>query len=277
MLGMGWGAGTVLNALATGIGCAFGISLRTVCEIEPVSAERVGAQEDIKEELVRDLLSLFPGIDSVKFKIESTIPPTSGLGSSSAFVNSILTALNRISENLDPEDIPEINSKISKKHDISYTGAFDDACASFYGGLVLTDNESLKIILRMDFERYCAILLPPWSKKSIEVAMLRENNERLHEAVNYVKDGDVGKAMEINSRFYCERLGYPVKPVELALRYVDEAGLSGNGPAYICLGEREDVEKVVALWSDFGEVIICKTVNTGVLEFLKRGKDMYDG
>ncbi len=273
---MGWGAGTVINALATGTGCAFGISLKTECEIIINQNGENRFRDGVNESIISGILSFFPEIQNPEFKIKSSIPTGSGLGSSSAFVNSILIALNRILEKIRPDDIPKINSKLSRKYGISYTGAYDDACASFYGGLVLTDNEKNEIILRRNLTRECLILIPPIEKRKIDASILRKNSARIQEAVQSIMNGDIGCAMKINSQFYCEKLGYSYKPIEIALKYVDEAGLSGNGPAYICLGEREDMVKVAELWRRFGNVIECRTVNTGVLNFIERGKDIYD-
>jgi len=276
MYGMGWGAGTVINALATGTGCAFGISLKTECEIIINQNGENRFRDGVDESIISEILSFFPEIQNPEFKIKSSIPTGSGLGSSSAFVNSILIALNRISEKIRPDDIPRINSKLSRKHGISYTGAYDDACASFYGGLVLTDNEKNEIILKRNLTRECLILIPPVEKRKIDVSVLRKNSARIQKAVQSINDGDIGCAMKINSQFYCEMLDYPYKPIEIALKYVDEAGLSGNGPAYICLGEREDMMKVAESWKNFGKVIRCRTVNTDVLSFIEGGKDIYD-
>ncbi len=271
MLGMGWGAGTILNALGTGVGCAFGISLKTVCRLRH-SGSGNRMEMGREKELIDDIKSFFPVVKDPEFNIESSIPPGSGLGSSSAFVNSILTCLYRTSGGIQPDDIPGINSELSKKHGISYTGAYDDACASFYGGLVLTDNRKNEIILRKDLYRDCAVLIPPARKKKVDMSLLR-GSEVLKEAVMEIEDGNIGQAMNINSEFYCERLGYSYEPVKMALRYVDEVGLSGNGPAYICLGEGEDIARVIRLWRRFGVVIRCRTVNVDVLSFIDGEKD----
>jgi len=278
MRGKAYAAGTVINALATGVGCAFGLNLTTEVKII--------VEEDLKHSILIDngieredkivnrvvnrvLLPLgLKGIVDVK----SEIPQGAGLGSSSAFMNALLISAFKLKENereLDAIQILKTNAKISLEMGISYTGALDDAAASLLGGIVITNNLKMEIIKRETFPEniHALILLPRWDRGEISLDTLQKNTSEVELAVDEALNSNFRRAMQLNSRYYCLKLGYPYQPISDVESLFNEydsihAGLSGNGPTYVSFGEEECIREVEKLWKEYGTTIRTRIVST---------------
>ncbi len=270
---LGWGgghvkskayaAGTVVNAIATGFGSAFGIDLTV--EVN------VSVEEDLKrciliedgvereDKVVEGVLGFF-GVKGV-VEVKSEIPKGSGLGSSSAFMNALITStLKFLGRDLVASEILKLNSKLSLKYGISYTGAFDDASASLLGGIVVTDNGSMRL-LRWDVRRgRVAVLIPEWGRGRVSVEEIRRNPERVKRAVELAMKGIYREAMLENSYHYCERIGYPLEVLERVKDVGCCVGLSGNGPAFVAFGGFDEIRDVKMAWEDYGMVLVRKLV-----------------
>jgi len=222
-----YAAGTIVNALATNSGSAFALDLTTNVRLrfEDELKENVVYEDgkEVKNVIVDRVLTTIN--KKAVVEVESQIPRQSGLGSSSAFMNALITALfKELKEELNAHTILTTNARISLEMGISYTGAFDDASASLLGGIVVTNNSKMKI-LKWDKKRAEAlILLPPWQRNEV----------------------------------LCSALRYPIEPLNVALSYDVAAGLAGNGPCYVAFGE---VSELYGIWKEFGDVIKTKIVN----------------
>ena len=162
------GSATIINAIATGFGSAFGIGLNIECEAKSIGAgikcyNDVGASTDLMDLCVRKVFKNYD-IDEADFGLEiktrSTLPMASGLSSSSASSNAIVAISSSIiSEefNLTPlTDLEIINLAIdaSIEAGVTITGSFDDATASYFGGVVVTDNKNREFIIKEKMEEY---------------------------------------------------------------------------------------------------------------------------
>ena len=79
----------------------------------------------------------------------SAIPVSRGLKSSSAAANAIIFAtLDALGQEVDEIEAIRLGTKAAMAAGVSLTGAFDDACAAWFGGVVLTDNRSETILAR---------------------------------------------------------------------------------------------------------------------------------
>ena len=95
-----------------------------------------------KSELEKNKITIF---------VKSEIPSGYGLKSSSAISSVISLACARIFRPKASDlDILRDGVHASIKSKVSITGAFDDACACYFGGFVVTDNSSIKIIKLSD-------------------------------------------------------------------------------------------------------------------------------
>jgi len=170
-----YAAGTVLNALPTGIGSAFGIEMMTAVKLKPSEEIRVIVNGTERKSIVAQRILLSMGIMAEVF-VESEIPSGSGLGSSSAFVNALICAVKKMrGEELNAFDILRSNARFSIEAGISYTGAFDDASASLLGKFVVSDNRKMRLIRIDDFEGYSAVLIPEFGRAEVDWKRLREN------------------------------------------------------------------------------------------------------
>lgn len=147
------GAGTVINAIATYKGSAFGIDLWTYAEVElgedfrgivgevEIEGEK-SADTDTRliETCVESVLRKFDLPLHAYVKTRSEIPVGSGLKSSSAAANAAVVATldaigEKAKEGIGTLDAIRMGVDAAQNVGVSITGAFDDACASLLGGL----------------------------------------------------------------------------------------------------------------------------------------------
>ena len=257
-----YAAGTIINALALGYGCAFGLYLVTKVKltVEEDAKENLLVEDgkELRSEVVDQVLSHF-GLKGV-VEVKSEIPKGSGLGSSSAFMNALLSCVfKHLGKRLFAHEILRLNARMSLDLGISYTGAFDDASASLLGGIVLTDNTNMRLISWEFRKAEAIVLVPNWRRGKIDLNEIRRDTKLVEEALECAKRGDYRRAMLLNSRHYCKRIGYPLDIVERANRLGCHCGLSGNGPTFVAFGE--NLEAVEKIWKRYGDVIWTELVN----------------
>ncbi len=141
------GAATIVNAIALGKGAAFGVDLWTKAEVkltdEPgiVKAEITSDPKEstlLIEKTVLRVLQRFSLEKSfgAKVKTQSNIPIARGLKSSSAAANAVALATTAaLGKTLDDLEIVKIGVEAAFDAKVTVTGAFDDACASYFGGI----------------------------------------------------------------------------------------------------------------------------------------------
>lgn len=255
-------AGTVLNALATGIGSAFGIEMLTVVSLRESDETRIVANGREIRSIVAERILRAEDI-SAEVEVTSEIPGGSGLGSSSAFVNALLCAVKKLKgEELNAFEILRANAAFSLEAGISYTGAFDDASASLLGSVVVSDNKKMKLIRRDEFEGYSAILIPRFGRRRVDWDKIRTHSAELKPAVDAAVSGDYCTAMKLNTLYYCRMLDYPTEIAEKGWKEDICCGLSGNGPSYVGFGSKSEMKKLEELWSDYGKTYVRKIAKT---------------
>lgn len=267
------GAGTVINAIATYKGSAFGIDLWTYAEVE-LGDDFSGIEGEIEVEgeesadadtrLIEKCMELvFRKFDLPLrgyVRTRSEIPVGSGLKSSSAAANATVVAtLDAIGEKAKEEtgalDAIRIGVDAALDVGVSITGAFDDACASLLGGFVITDNKSRELIKRTEKNSEVLILVPrekaftadtdvkqsrliaPWVNIAYELAL----EERFEDA------------MTLNGFLYCAALNFDPEPMVKALECgVQGVSLSGTGPSFVALVDEEKRERLGEVWGELG-------------------------
>ncbi|WP_456369510.1 shikimate kinase [Geoglobus sp.] len=258
-----YAAGTVVNALATLKGVAFGIDLRTRVtfrEEEGLRGFYILQEERLERNAIAEKLMRNSGIEGGIFEVESEIPRGSGLGSSSAFMNVLIAASMKVMGlELDAERMLRANARLSLESGMSYTGAFDDASASLLGGLVFSDNSRMKLYRREALEGEVLILLPEWRRGEVRLGDIRRERENVERAFRLAMRGELKAAMYLNSLHYCTKLGLPIEPVTSVQHLSVNAGLSGNGPSYVAFGE--ELKEVEEIWESFGKVVKRRLVS----------------
>jgi len=276
------GAGTIINAIATWKGAAFGIDLKTFADVElsKNSAPICGFIEGMPhgdttliERSVGLVLDHFGLALGGTVRTRSEVPLARGLKSSSAAANAaILAALDAIGETMEPLDAVRLGVRAAKDAGVTITGAFDDACASFLGGIVVTDNREMQLVKRVEHEMDVLIFAPEKKAFTAQTDISRSGliAPWVDIAYNLALDGKYEHAMTLNGFLYCGALGFGTEPLMQALEIgVKGVSLSGTGPAYAALVERDKVDRLKAAWENSrisGNVIRTKINNKGAMK-----------
>lgn len=272
------GAISVVNAVATGNGSALGISLKVTAEVG-LSNEgpRVNGLSKIKQKdrpfirriIQRSIPEQVIRKQAITVEIQSEIPMGVGLKSSSAVSNAVSLACHRlITEEEDLDDNIVLNSGIQASVDskVTITGAYDDATASYFGGLVLTDNHRKRLIAHETApeDLFAIILIPKYTARGV-VSNLGLMSDLFLDAFKLAERKKYWKAMKLNGVLVSAALSYNYQPVKAALQEgALSASISGNGPAVAAVVQEDCMENVksgLAASSPDSRIIISKINN----------------
>lgn len=275
------GAGTIINAISTWKGAAFGIDLKTFADVElseSTSSIRgfIEGMPDGDTNLIERSVELVLEHFGMKMggtvTTRSEVPLARGLKSSSAAANAtVLATLDAIDESMEPLDAVRIGVQASKEAGVTITGAFDDACASFFGGIVITDNKEMKLVKRVEREMDVLVFAPDKKAFSAQTDVSRSKLVApwVDIAYDLALDGEYERAMTLNGFLYCGALGFDTEPMMQALELgVEGVSLSGTGPAYTALVENDKVDILKDAWENSGvsgNVIRTKINNEGAM------------
>ncbi|MCL7410566.1 MAG: shikimate kinase [Methanosarcinaceae archaeon] len=275
------GAGTIINAISTWKGAAFGIDLKTFADVELSENEAsirgfIEKMPDGDTTLIERSVELVLDHFGIKMggtvTTRSEVPLARGLKSSSAAANAaVLATLDAIGESMEPLDAVQIGVQASKDAGVTITGAFDDACASFFGGIVVTDNRELQLVERIEREMDVLIFAPDKKAFSSQTNVSRSKliAPWVDIAYSLALEGEYERAMTLNGFLYCSALGFDTEPIMQALELgIEGVSLSGTGPAYTALVEKDKVGSLTDAWgnSDMsGNVIRTKINNKGAM------------
>jgi len=201
--------------------------------------------------------------------VETTteIPPESGLKSSSAAANAtVLATLDAVDETLPPLEATLVGVEAARDAGVTITGALDDAAASALGGVVVTDNSSDELLRREEFDRSVAVYVPDERAASASTNVERSKLVApvVERAFGMALDGDYADAMTTNGFAYCAALSRDASPAVDALAHAEGAGLSGTGPSFAAIGDRQQVKEVAKDWKKLdGKVLTLETDSRG--------------
>ncbi|MGZ4934183.1 MAG: shikimate kinase [Halobacteriota archaeon] len=269
------GAGTIINAIATLKGAAFGLDLRTYAQVEITDegivcevADDPSVDTTLISACARLVLGRFAPESGVRITTRSEVPIASGLKSSSAAANAAVLALVRtLDVALEPIDVVRLGVQAARMARVTITGAFDDACASFFGGMVITDNELDLLLQRTEMKADVLIYVPRERVYSAHTNVARAKllAPWVETAFVLAADGQHEKAMVLNGVLYCCALGFSAEPLLVALEAGAKAvSLSGTGPSYVALVDRSSAMEVKRAWQAMeGAVIETRVSNIG--------------
>ena len=271
-----YGAVTIVNAIATGKGAAFGIDLWTKARVKLTDDGAIETRilnDDkestlLAERCVRAVFGYF-GASKLGAKVEtnSNIPIARGLKSSSVAGNAVVLAtLAALQKRLKPSDILNLVVDASLQAKVSVTGAFDDAAASLYGNVVVTDNMARRVLRTFPVEDHHVLLLVPPEKAYTANADLRRIKtvaKQVEIAHEQALAGKYWNAMTLNGLIYSHVLRLPADVIVESLGAgALAAGISGKGPAYAFVVEERFKDPVLdVLKRHEGDVIVSKTRN----------------
>ncbi len=267
------GAATIVNAIAFGKGAAFGVDLLTKAEVkltdEPliIRGEITSDPSEstvLMEKTVSRVLRQF-GVEQrfgAKVSTSSNIPIARGLKSSSAAANAVALA-TEAALNEELNDLAVVNLGVDAAFDakVTVTGAFDDACASYFGGVVVSDNVNRKLLKRFPLPEGLRVLFHVPSKKAYtgntDVNKLAAIKPMVEAAFEEAQKGNFWMALTMNGTLYSTALGYEntVATDALAAGAV-AAGLCGKGPAVTAVVPDDKIDAVrAALQRHEGDVL----------------------
>jgi shikimate kinase len=273
-----YGAVTVVNAISIGKGAALGIDLWTRANVtlnnKPGKVD-VYIKSDPNEDpglaaaVVRNVLGRFRQKDKCGaiVEIDSNIPIARGLKSSSAAANAItLATLGAIGKNVPDLEAVRLGVKAAVESGVTITGAFDDACASYFGRLVITDNQRLKIERSYDIKkRYRVLIHVPDSKSytiSSNVERIKEIAPLIRAAYEQACKENYWEAMCFNGYAHSVALGYdPTMALKALSAGAIASGLSGKGPAVAAIVPPSKVDSVKEAWKNCHGKLIVAGIN----------------
>jgi shikimate kinase len=275
------GSATVINAISTGCGSAFGIKLYVTVEAKLKSSGLIFSTETdvdttLMEICVNKVQERFNLNSGLEVRTSSNLPVASGLSSSSATSNAVVMATYQamVNEGLVPEnsldDLEIVGMAIdaSLEAGVTITGAFDDASASFFGGLTITNNHRREILVRREMEQQNILIYMP-NKKSLtaqsDVGRMKLLAPWVKIAFQEAIKGNINSALTLNGLLYCAALHFNT---DIALDALSSgalaAGLSGTGPSFVAIVPEENLDKVHEVWSSLdGRVISTGVDNRG--------------
>ena len=249
---------SVVNALPSWYGSSMAIDLKV-----EVKVEETRECKKFNNALIDTILDFFYtnyNIPCLDVKVESQIPEKSGLKSSSAVSTALIGEIaKKYDIKIDP---PKYSAILSLKAGVSYTGAFDDASSSYYGGVVFTYNKEFKILEIQHPPEVSVVLLPRGNRKiNINLFAMRKYRLIFEEIFN-ISRKDVITGMRLNGILVAHILGYDTKEIEDALkRGALASGISGNGPSVFAITKIGDEGPIVDAWSKYGNVIVTRVVD----------------
>lgn len=267
------GAISIVNAIASGQGSALGISLEVSAKVEFTDGSGITFQPSgefrddrlIKAVVTRAVPKQMLEQYHVRVNVNSEIPVGYGLKSSSAVSNAVsLACLKVVKENTD--DLEAVNTAVDASLDakVTITGAFDDACASYFGGFVVTDNLGRQLISHEEApsDLHAVIFIPKKAERN-DPLRLQMLSKFFDEAFNLAKNGEYWEAMMLNGVLVSAGLAMQYKPIKEAVeKGALAASVSGNGPALAAVAYESQLDDIVKCWKSYdGKVVVSKINN----------------
>ena len=266
--GISYGAISVINSIPCGIGSTIGIDLKTISEFVPGGTKKEvritndPSEDDTMARLCVETALQCMGVElrGWTLTVNSEIPISRGLKSSSSACNSIISAvLNEYGQKMRSLDMIRMGVECARSADVTVTGAFDDACGCHLGGLVITNNSKDELIGHYDIEDLDVVIHVPERrirKHSLSKDMFAPVSGKAAELVKLLPDG-VLEVMTTNGSLISGIVGENGIMAKIALkRGALAAGISGTGPATAMLVEKG---KGKALADDIGDCIFTTT------------------
>ena len=267
------GAVSIVSAIATGNGATLGIDtfVKTKLEIKDGTGIHITSDnKTISSRLINKVIeNVIPKRQLEKVKLElnfqSNIPTGYGLKSSSAISTAVsLVCSKAIKKKLTDEEILKIGVESSLQTNVSITGAYDDACACYYGGFNVTNNYKRDLIFRGNApSNLQATIFLPKSRKRGNVKKLKNFKPAFEKAWELAKNHDYWNASILNGLATSSILNSnPELLFQLMEKGAISATISGNGPSIVAItkkGHNSNIKKELS--SLEGKVIVSNINN----------------
>lgn len=289
------GSATIVNAIATGSGSAFGINLDIVAEVRSTSsgikcspdldidtslmelcAKNVFNHYQINFEDNKEDLRSVEDVIGIEISTKSDLPPASGLSSSSALSNAVTLATSELivdefdKKPMDDLEIVNLAIDSSLEAGVTITGAFDDATASYFGGVTVTDNINREIIIKEKMDNHKLLIYMPnidSMTANSDVKRMKLLAPLVEIAFEKASQKEYYTALNLNGILYSNALGFDTKiAIDALSAGAIASGLSGTGSAYVAIIDNESKDNVKDIWNsytDSGRIIETEVDNLG--------------
>ena len=267
-----FGAVSIVNAIALRKGSTLGIDTfveATLTKKEGTGIHITSENKTISSRLINKVIeNMIPKKKLEKTKLElnfrSNIPTGYGLKSSSAISTAVVMAVAKAFDyNMTDEEILKLGSKSSIEARVSITGAYDDACACYFGGFNVTDNSKMKLFHREYApENLQAIIFLPNSRKRGNLNKLKKFKPAFEKAWELSKNSDYWNAAVLNGIATTAILN--AEP-NLIMRLMEKgakcATISGNGPSIMAISDKKNRSKIQKEFSGLEGKIFTSNIN----------------
>jgi len=265
------GAISIVNAIATGKGATLGISLGIEATITTESGKGIffeNRESNLSARLIRAVLDTsVPKSEleqkKLRISVKTEIPSGYGLKSSSAISSVISLACAKLfkPKATDLEILRDgVHASIQSK--VSITGAFDDACACYFGGFAVTDNTNIKIIKSEKApDDLSAIIFVPKSRRRGNVKKLRTLENVFVQAWELASKSEYWNAMTLNGLATTILGSDPRILTELIESGALGASVSGNGPAIVAVAKNDRISNVKRVFSSLEGYTMVSPIN----------------
>ncbi|MDC0200153.1 shikimate kinase [Candidatus Nitrosopelagicus sp.] len=267
-----FGAVSIVNAIALRKGSTLGIDTfveATLTKKEGTGIHITSENKTISSRLINKVIeNMIPKKKLEKTKLElnfrSNIPTGYGLKSSSAISTAVVMAVAKAFDyNMTDEEILKLGSKSSIEARVSITGAYDDACACYFGGFNVTDNSKMKLFHREYApENLQAIIFLPNSRKRGNLNKLKKFKPAFEKAWELSKNSDYWNAAVLNGIATTAILN---SEPNLIMRLMEKgakcATISGNGPSIMAISDKKNRSKIQKEFSGLEGKIFTSNIN----------------
>ena len=266
------GAISLVNAIATGKGATLGIDLNVQAEIENTPGKGITIESEnrsLSSRLINKTIEKMVSkreLEKNKLHIllKSDIPTGYGLKSSSAISSSVALACAKLFKNkINDSQVLLAGVEASIETKVSITGAYDDACACYYGGFTITDNYKRKLVhAEKGPKNLSAVIFIPKSRKRGNVKKLRSLKPVFEKAWNLAKDSDYWNAMILNGLATSSILNSDPKIItDLIEKGALGASVSGNGPSIAAITKKENLAGIKKIFSGLEGRTVVSEIN----------------
>jgi shikimate kinase len=267
------GAVSIVNAIATGRGATLGISLGIEATIETEPGKGLffeNRESNLSARLIRAVIETSLSRqelerNKLRISVRTEIPSGYGLKSSSAISSVISLACAKLFKPKATDlDILKDGVRASIQSKVSITGAFDDACACYFGGFVVTDNTNIRIIKDEKApEDLSAVIFIPKSRRRGNVKKLKTLQNVFSQAWDLANKSDYWNAMILNGLATSAVLDSDPKILtDLIEGGALGASVSGNGPSIVAVARNDRVLNVKKVFSFLdGSTIVSPVSN----------------
>lgn len=149
---------------------------------------------------------------------------------------------------------------------VTVTGAYDDACASYFGGAVITDNFRREILSKLPLPQDLTVFfyVPPQKAYTINcnVARLQTMKSLVEVAFKQAMEGKIWEALTLNGLIYSSALNLNTTiAIDALAAGAVAAGLCGKGPAVSAVVPNDRVDEVKAALQAYKGEILTAHVN----------------